>query len=833
MDLEGGSDAADGTSFANRWKTFTNGATAARTAPGDTIRIMASPEPTQVGNCKWTKRPSSVPGTVAISSSTNASPINIAATAHGLVTGDIARVVSHTTNTEANGLWVVTRVDDNNVTLDDSVGNGVGGSAGSIQNYNHAAISIPDGTVTKMITPACTNTGWTASANVTLAQETSARKVDTGPIVTNGALKVTVATAFTTGLAAYYTLTSTDFSGYQQITFWVKVGTAIADARLSIKLCSDTAGATPVDTFTVPASVAANFWYPVTVDKGSALGSAIQSIAIYVDTDLSTGANVDCYFSWFLACKASSAADSITLNSLVGKAMNLSWEASTTYAANDIRRPTPTNRNGFVYKVTAGGGGASHSAEPTWPTKLSDTVTDNALTWTCVGLEESWYPINLINNKVVFFDYSPAHVFPASQLRGYQGDSETVDTWKRQPIRIGPVVSAVGTAWANGTIAEGGTEGNQLTYEGGWNRTDMSSQGKGGETWLDFGNGFGKMLVAASGKSYLTFKNINLTRGYTIYEVGGAAGSNFPGIKFYSCHLSDCGTTSGIASIALNNSSFFQNFDYLEMLGCVVTNSYAYILYPNNFSTLLNVSFKRCAVYNGWSTPTFYTPKGATLYDCWARNNVNFGFFCDSGTKLIGCFGDNNSVGDVGYLGSVTGYDNLLSSTVEALPAGANASIAARLNTGTFSSGKHDNTLNNDIMFWDGGKATKQSSVTQPGSGYAWKIDCLTTGRYADNPIYMPIARVAVNASAQVTVTAYVRRTNTNLTIKLVTPERQLAGMETKQSATITAAVDTWEQLTNTFTPTEAGVVEIGVEVYATTATTYSAYVDTVAISQA
>ena len=827
MDLEGGNDSNDGTTFANRWLTFTSGATAARTAPGDTIRIMASPEPTQVGSCKWTKRPSSVPGTVAITSSTNASPINIQATAHGLVTGDIARVVSHTTNTEANGLWVVTRVDDNNVTLDDSVGNGVGGAAGTIQNYNHNAISIPDGTVTKMITPACTNTGWTASANVTLAQETSARKIDAGPIVTNGALKVTVATAFTTGLAAYYTLTSTDFSGYQQITFWVKVGTAIADSRLSIKLCSDTAGATPVDTFTVPASVAANFWYPVTVDKGSALGSAIQSIAIYVDTDLSTTANVDCYFSWFLACKASSAADSLTLNSLFGKAMNLSWEASTTYAADVIRRPTPTNRNGFVYKVTAGGGGASHSAEPTWPTKLNDTVTDNALTWTCIGLEESWYPINLINNKVVFFDYSPAHIFPASTTRGYQGDSETVDTWKRQPIRIGPVTSAVGTAWANGTINESGTEGNQITYEGGWNRTDMSSQGKGGETWLDFGNGFTKMLAPATGKSYLTFKNINLTRGYTICEVGGGAG-NFPGIKFHSCHISDCGTTSGTASIALNNSSFFPNFDYFEMIGCVVTNSLGYLLFPIFTNQGNNMAFKRCAHYNNWSTFTFSVHKDSVAYDCWARNSFTFGFTCDANSKLIGCFGDNNTSADVAYYGNVFGYDNLFSSTIEATPP-----ATTRLNSGSFSSGKHDNTLNNDTVFFDGGLATKQSSVTQPGSGYAWQIDCLTTGRYADNPIYMPIARVAVNASALVTVTAYVRRTNTNLTIKLVTPERQLAGMPTKQSATISAAADTWEQLTNTFTPTEAGVVEVGVEVYATTATTYSAYVDTVAITQA
>ena len=35
-----GNDANDGLSFANAWKTITSGATEARIAPGDEIRIM-------------------------------------------------------------------------------------------------------------------------------------------------------------------------------------------------------------------------------------------------------------------------------------------------------------------------------------------------------------------------------------------------------------------------------------------------------------------------------------------------------------------------------------------------------------------------------------------------------------------------------------------------------------------------------------------------------------------------------------------------------------------------------------------------------------------------
>ena len=49
-----------GTSFANRWRTVETGATAARTAAGDTIRMMATPDPTLVGNATWTQNSATV-----------------------------------------------------------------------------------------------------------------------------------------------------------------------------------------------------------------------------------------------------------------------------------------------------------------------------------------------------------------------------------------------------------------------------------------------------------------------------------------------------------------------------------------------------------------------------------------------------------------------------------------------------------------------------------------------------------------------------------------------------------------------------------------------------
>jgi hypothetical protein len=54
LDYENGSDANDGSDWANAWKTITSGATAARIAPGDIIRIAKSPAPASIGNATWT-----------------------------------------------------------------------------------------------------------------------------------------------------------------------------------------------------------------------------------------------------------------------------------------------------------------------------------------------------------------------------------------------------------------------------------------------------------------------------------------------------------------------------------------------------------------------------------------------------------------------------------------------------------------------------------------------------------------------------------------------------------------------------------------------------------
>lgn len=75
---------------------------------------------------------------VAITSSTDATPIVVTATSHGLATGDLVQIFGHTTNIAANGIYRVTRVDANSFSLQDKdsganiVGSGGGAGANGV-----------------------------------------------------------------------------------------------------------------------------------------------------------------------------------------------------------------------------------------------------------------------------------------------------------------------------------------------------------------------------------------------------------------------------------------------------------------------------------------------------------------------------------------------------------------------------------------------------------------------------------------------------------------------------------------------------------------------------
>ena len=293
-----------------RWKTISSGHTAVRAVPGDNVRMMASPDPTLVGNATWTGTPQ-LTGQV-ITASTNATPIVITKAGHGLSDNDYVMVTGHTTNTNANGIWQITYINADTFSLDGSVGNGVGGVSGGFRKINNAVVELAEAK-TQLIAGCSQQEGaWTASANVTATVNTTDYKNH------YGSASIAIAAGFGTGKAAYFPTGTLDLSTKEQVSFWIKQtsGTVMADGDLSITLCSDAAGATPVNTINVPSPKILNYGMPVTVDTAAALGAAIQSCALVVNTD--NGAQTF-LIGQIIACLPRANADSLSLTSLIGK----------------------------------------------------------------------------------------------------------------------------------------------------------------------------------------------------------------------------------------------------------------------------------------------------------------------------------------------------------------------------------------------------------------------------------------------------------------------------------------------------------------------------------
>ncbi len=658
IDPDSGNDASAGTSFALAWKTVVLGATAARIAPGDTIRIKASPIPTSLGmTATWTDNSA----TVTLNSALNA-------TVHLC---------------EAN---------------------------------------------------------WTGvSADVTQATTSTCKQG-------SNALTFTVGAAFGTGLAAYSTLASTDFSGYQQLSFWIKSNAATkAASDISIKLCSDTIGTAVIDTFNVPAMSVANVFHCFTVDKGSAMGAAIQSVALYINTDVGAETvTLDC----IVACKAASAADSLSLTSLIGK----------------------------------------------------NSVSDG------------WYGIAGISGATITLDMFASAV--PSGYRGYSGTSEVVTTYKRETFKT--VVATSNSILVNQIMDAGTAALGHITFSGGWDRTDMSTQltGESKASWFcgtsSIGTGWDSGTTPAH---FSSTENIFLHR----YNAGFVGNGNPNQLRFINCGASNIGgnlmSTSSFGGYIDGFYGFNSNGGFF--LGNGSSKFYAKdVVVNNSVATSGGIAFQAGQVY---------------CQNLKAMNNSAYGLGFLSGVSAV-------IMGLVTRLNTTAGFAH-----------GGNTSYikdwnCADTTEGFFTTGidyaevflhsqNHDITANNHKMFANGGNIITAVDQLHGTSTLSWKFSP-TSATLVDTyrRLRLPIAQVLCKANVAVTISGYFRRTNTGLTGGLRIKGAQLAGMTAADyTSAITVAADTWEQLSITFTPTETGVVEVLAECYG--GSTYNMWVCDLAFS--
>lgn len=794
LDYVNGNDANSGADWANAWKTIGTGAGASDIAPGDVIRIAKSPDPVSVGDGIWTSN-TSIPATKSIASSTNATPIVVTITSHGYSNGDVVQITGHTTNTNANGNWKIANVTANTFELVSSVGNGVGGATGTARNINFKSVTLA--TAQNKLIDRCEAT-WTAQNSSTVTVSTTTREG-------SGSASIQKTTPATSTLYAYKALSgATDYSSYQSITFWIQPSVAITAGQWTITLCSDTAGATPVDTFAIPAITSAGRWVPFTIARngGGNLGASIQSIA------LNTGATTPATITILLDNIWAATTSGLSLQSLISK---------------------------------------NSSAQ---------------------GGSEPWIPIQSINSDGTVICLDNGTAVAATNGVGYYGTSSTATTYIRETIKTSMAATNVTTVES---INDSGTSGNLITFKGGYN---TSSSAQDGETLFDGLNGFGNALVSSS-KNFWAIEHV----GFVRYNIG---------LSFTSgtdCVIDipfGCGCTNQIFSglgnanynntVSVNwaNNNAGQGVSLAGMIGC----TFPVIRCNSNLGANLNISsstigcvFTSIPSLSGGLTSGMVIQNGVDNIFNITEIKYN-STYAQGQIAAINCGGENNyiSVGTIiggtggtfaitsnsggqNTIANVTssGYSTSFISTLQSTSVKMflrNVTSSGESTFVTYNSAdyeawvysyKHGGVAGDNRIYMvngnDAGAVVSQTTTRHTASDIAWQMRPLI-GRPSYKPIRLKIAEVPCAASALVTVKAWVKLDHaTNIAAKLFVRGGQISGVSNNVETAKTADTN-WEELTVTFTPSEAGVIEVEVLSWYVAGNS-SCYVDDITVTQA
>lgn len=117
------------------------------------------------------------------------------------------------------------------------------------------------------------------------------------------------------------------------------------------------------------------------------------------------------------------ALSSKTLTLTAANSWATTWASATAYKVGDLIRPT--SGNGFLYTcVTAGTSGGS---QPTWPTVVGTTVTDNTAVWMCFGTnvvtfdsaDPTWAASTITNARYAVLRKANGGSASADELLGY------------------------------------------------------------------------------------------------------------------------------------------------------------------------------------------------------------------------------------------------------------------------------------------------------------------------------------------------------------------------------------------------------------------------------
>ena len=401
--------------------------------------------------------------------------------------------------------------------------------------------------------------------------------------------------------------------------------------------------------------------------------------------------------------------------------------------------------------------------------------------------EPDWYSILSIDDSSIVIGGATGVEEGSSALppRPYRGTTESVTTYL--------LLGTEGWTTSQYTVNDSGTDGSLIHYSGGWNRTDMSTQT--GETYFQ-GSHVLTNAITLGNRAYVKVSKIGAL------NYSGAIVTDTGADSFQLDLEQAVGCGSGVHAGSANDRSARVKFRSIQgmtsssgLVGNAGSNGRLEII-GRRVHGQCNSSGYALTVYGGRR----YAIDKIDNNGGWGVNPVSLGQ--GQQATLIGTTFQNNSIGDVGQDGNGILIADGCSFTPPSFFTGHTVQMRSTRHGGVAT----DNRI--FARYWTLATATDR---VHSGATQSWKVSPNNVaGCSSDMPAQFPLAKLAVNASALVTIKCWLNRDNTGISAGIRILGNSLPGVGEDDIQTLmTAAIDTWEEITLTFTPTVAGVVEV------------------------
>lgn len=698
VDLVGGNDANDGSTFALRKKTLSSAAAVA--AAGDVIRVMGNAS-TNSGTATWTN---------------NSPAVTLSAAINQLLYAD--------------GLWTA------------------------------------------------------VGTNVTQSTVTSSPSPKEG----TNAVKFVCAAGFTTGKIAHLQTALLNLSAYRQACFWIQSTTALAAGALSLVLCSDTGGATAVNTLTLNVALNANQWTAVTIDNGAALGASINSIKLVANSSMASKTIiVDNIFT----AKAPSAADCLTLNTMISPD-NLTWYSVQSVNGTAVKIDGQMATAAGAAKGFQGATGSTpfYMLQPTQVaigtgnTVYAQVFSGNGAAGTPITISGGWNSTDMSTQTgwttIDRMDWAASGV----NLTGTTG-YVAVDhfNFAHTAFPLGLVANSKGYAASNGSCAGTGSFSAMPTHGVSLNAFNF---------------------LNASGTTAMV--NIPVTANYAADGVAWSVTNS----KIWGCTVGGIKVPGSIGSPGITISGN----------DCSGNGGIGF-----DIQSLCGAFFNNTATRNAAPGFNFQGINGATAHNLVARNNTTGEVQVNNATVEIFTL-DTNSVGgsavpQIFFPSGSEGQASVSSWTqyTGVSPAAVFTSLGDPVSRETagnvVSSHREGANVANNSIYTDFGVVTTTGVVGQSGTGAGWKLSP-TQDAYATSPLRLNVAKVPCPAGITTTVKFWAKLSaSPGISAQFRVFGGRCPGVGAPGSD-ITAAVSgtAWAQYSLTFTPTENCVVDVFFEAW-------------------